>query len=262
MRPEFQWKKVSLAIQSFFHPRFKILAYHGVVGGDPDLYDVDIESFSVQMSFLYENGYNVLPLSHAILRMRKDTVLPKTVVLTFDDGHRSFLELALPVLNRYRFPSTVFIPTGCIGTELKCSDIKYPVMTREELERCREKKIEIGSHSVTHPDLTRLTYDQIKYEIDQSHNDLVGLFGDTELYFAYPFGLLDDRVKEIVMHSRYIGALCFGSILSNWNKTDMYELKREKILATTSFDEYKEIVDTKNDFKRISIGLRKSILSG
>ena len=83
-----------------------------------------------------------------------------------------------------------------------------------------------------------------------SYKSLVEHFGRRDYYFAYPYGLLNDGIRGVALASPYAGALCFGSILSNWKQTDLYLLKREKILSSTSLNEFEGIIDPSNDLTR------------
>jgi peptidoglycan/xylan/chitin deacetylase (PgdA/CDA1 family) len=74
---------------------------------------VSAQNFAEQMAFLSEN-YNCLDLATAIKLLREGQLPRQSVVVTFDDGYRDNLTVALPILERHGIPATVFITTGLI----------------------------------------------------------------------------------------------------------------------------------------------------
>jgi peptidoglycan/xylan/chitin deacetylase (PgdA/CDA1 family) len=66
-----------------------------------------------------------------------------------------------------------------------------------------EKGWEIGAHTLTHSDLTKLNHDQIMYEITESRVQLEQALQTKVISFAYPFGTCDDRVKNIVKEAGF-----------------------------------------------------------
>jgi peptidoglycan/xylan/chitin deacetylase (PgdA/CDA1 family) len=73
-------------------------------------------SFEAQMRYLKQNGYRVISLAELLQFMEfKQDIPPKAVVITIDDGWHSTLDIALPILKRYRFPATLFVRTQFIG---------------------------------------------------------------------------------------------------------------------------------------------------
>jgi peptidoglycan/xylan/chitin deacetylase (PgdA/CDA1 family) len=93
--------------------RLCILSYHRILGVPDPLIDSDpdLDTFRWHMRLLAE-CFNVLPLHDAIEMMALERMPPRAVAITFDDGYRSFHELALPVLQEYGLPATVFVTTG------------------------------------------------------------------------------------------------------------------------------------------------------
>jgi peptidoglycan/xylan/chitin deacetylase (PgdA/CDA1 family) len=93
--------------------RLCILSYHRILAVPDPLIDSDpdLDTFRWQMRLLAE-CFNVLPLHDAVEMMQNDRMPPRAVAITFDDGYRSFNDLALPVMMDYNLPSTVFVTTG------------------------------------------------------------------------------------------------------------------------------------------------------
>lgn len=241
-------------LTSLFIARFKILTYHGVPKSNPEDYEVSLKNFSYQMKILSDKGFNVIPLHEAIRRLYDATIEPRTIVITFDDGHESIWENAIPLLKQYSFPSTVFIPTGLVGKVDTFSGFKGIPRKLADWQTIshnqQNNEVSIGGHSITHCNLCNLSKQELEVEINASYEELSNRLGQNNYYFAYPFGLLNESVKNAVENSNYCGALCFGSVLSNSQNTDPYLLKREKILSKTTDSEFFKIIDTKKDLPR------------
>lgn len=102
--------------------RLLILCYHGISlfdehEQDPTLY-VRPALLAQRFEALRQGGYTVLPLDEALARLRAGTLPPRSVCITFDDGMYNFGAAALPLLERFGYPATVYVSTYyCIHDE-------------------------------------------------------------------------------------------------------------------------------------------------
>lgn len=126
-----------------------ILMYHQISRGvqqesfHPHLgLQVDVDSFEEQMQ--------LLQLTHRCLRLSTLTALlhakklpPSCAAVTFDDGYRDGLTLALPILERYHIPATIFITTGFLDgrARLWWRELESFIQTAERLEFCWDRKV-------------------------------------------------------------------------------------------------------------------------
>lgn len=94
---------------------FRIITYHRVLR-TPDLFSIGTPAslFEAHMRYLARWG-GAMALSEVVRRIATGEPIPaRTVVVTFDDGYADTLEVALPILQRYRIPATVYLTAGCI----------------------------------------------------------------------------------------------------------------------------------------------------
>lgn len=93
--------------------RLSILIYHRVLERDDPFapWGIGIEGFAAQMASL-RSHFNVIPLSEAVERLCSASLPPRAAAVTFDDGYRDNLTVALPILRRHGIPATVFVASG------------------------------------------------------------------------------------------------------------------------------------------------------
>jgi peptidoglycan/xylan/chitin deacetylase (PgdA/CDA1 family) len=180
-----------------------VLGYHQFTGpGIPskNIYSMSQDVFDSEMKYLHDNGFNVVPLSDvvAFLKHQKD-LPPNAVAITIDDGYKSALNYAEPVLKKYGYPWTYFVyPAFITRTEGKGA-ASWP-----DLVELGREGIDVECHSMTHPQLTKkihafhgskprlLTpeeYDQfLTDETLGAKQILERELNKKILYFAYPYG--------------------------------------------------------------------------
>jgi peptidoglycan/xylan/chitin deacetylase (PgdA/CDA1 family) len=127
------------------------------------------------------------------------------VAITFDDAFRSVRANAVPELLSRGFPATIFVPVDFLGQkpgwEIR-DGVNEEVMTCEEL-RSLPELIELGSHSLSHPHLTRIDGARLREEVDTSRHKLAELLGSDVSLLAFPYGEYDDRVVDTCSEAGY-----------------------------------------------------------
>jgi peptidoglycan/xylan/chitin deacetylase (PgdA/CDA1 family) len=192
-------------------PGVPILCYHSI-DDSQSLMSVSPSLFSAQMQFLAHNGYRTIPLSELCKAVSKRRSLPeKAVALTFDDGFRNNLTAALPILQQFGFSATIFVVTGYVGRRVGWTrspgipDLE--LASWDEIRQLAEGGFEIGAHSVSHPNLCRLSSEEVRREIMESKQEIERQLDRPVTLFAYPYGELSAAVKEVVGDLSFAGAV-------------------------------------------------------
>jgi peptidoglycan/xylan/chitin deacetylase (PgdA/CDA1 family) len=107
------WRTFGAALRA---PGVIILTYHRIVGDAPSLPGISARNFAAQMKWLHENCDTIGP-DALIERTRDPRHARPAVLVTFDDGYRSYYDLAYPVLKQYGIPAVNFVVSGLIDDE-------------------------------------------------------------------------------------------------------------------------------------------------
>lgn len=174
-------------------PRSAVLTYHSL---DPSrsVLSTAPARFAEQMDRLADRGVPFVAASEAGRR-------PGSVAVTFDDGFASVLDHGLPVLERLRIPATLFVATGdgerirALTRRATRGRLGWDPVPWRDLRSLPADLVEIGSHTVTHPDLTRLPPAGIDRELGDAKAELQDRLGRPVESLAYPFGRSDSVVR-------------------------------------------------------------------
>lgn len=205
-----------------------ILTFHAL-DDQPSVISFPPELFERAMGHLHDRGYQTLHLPEIIERVSRGLSFPeRSFGITFDDGYRSVYDRAFLILRRYDFSATVFLTVAQAGSWID-SDRSPPMCDRTmlswgEIREMQRYGIDFGAHTLTHPDLTRLSLKQAEREICESKAIIEEALGISVLSFAYPYGRYDDRCREIVM--RHYVCACSDRLGMVDTRTDLYCLER------------------------------------
>lgn len=224
-------------IRSNKEPRIPILMYHSISNsrqeGIHPYYETTTspQVFAEHMKFLHENGYQVINLhdvkEYLTNRINKDR---KAVVITFDDGFRDFYTEAFPILQKYGFTATMFLPTQFINNERSKFKDKE-CLSWNEVRELHRQGLTFGSHTVTHPQLNSLKPNDIEYELRHSKETIEDKIGEPIESFSYPFAFpeVDRKLKTFlrdVLHKRSYKYGVTTRIGTTTKNDDAFFLKR------------------------------------
>lgn len=245
-------KIVNLLYKTFYKTA-PILLYHRIskVSADPTLLCVSPECFEGHLRFLKEY-YNIVPLSVLSERLTTGTLEGNEAAVTFDDGYSDNLINALPLLEKYNVPSTIFITTGSLGKRASFEwDMGYKehdravfLSEKEIILLASHPLIEIGAHTVTHPSLANISLGRQKEEIIESKVILERITGKNIKSFAYPFGSvydIDHSSKKIVEQAGFDYAYSNTQTLAVVTK-NRFCIPRINIRECTVLDFSKKII--------------------
>lgn len=201
-----------------------------------DSYGISINPklFEEHLKFL-KDKYRLLPLNHNTLDNKLDM---NSVSITIDDGYKDNL-LAVELLEKYKIPYTIYIATGFIGKDqyLNIDDLKDILKS----ELCT-----LGTHSINHVHLSKLTRDEQYKELYESKIYLEEIVKKEIIDFSYPYGDYNESAKEIV-DSLYeiVSTSHIGINSSSCNKK---MLKRIEIIASDNIVSLQKKIDGYYDF--------------
>ena len=210
-----------------------ILAYHSIsdnlFGYSHPYYQINTSPgvFAEQMKWLRRHGYHTVTQLQAFDALEHGARLPsRPIMITFDDGYRGVWADALPVLMRMHMPATAYVITDRISN----GDPSF--LTWSELRALDANGVAVGSHTVTHADLTTLDDAQALAQLTDSRRALEQHLGRPVQWFAYPAGAENQRIVDLTRRAGYVLAVTTqpGTVQS---AADPLELHRYEVLDST-----------------------------
>ena len=209
-----------------------VLMYHAI--GEPSCaheagYTVTPALFRRHLAVLAQDGWTTLGVDALVDALRKGVRLPRrTVALTFDDGFACLYEQLAESFAR-GLKATAYIVSGSLDRMARFDrDLGIrarPMLSISQLRELSDAGLEIGSHTVNHPDLRSLTDSALDNELHRSKQDLEQILGRRVNSFAYPRGRFDRRVRQAVMDAGYLTACC-TMVGLNHARTDAFLIRR------------------------------------
>ena len=183
-----------------------VAMYHSVDDCPEDPYHITVtpERLEKQLMWLRRHGLRGVSMGR-LLAARAEGKGRNLVGLTFDDGYADFLTGALPVLRRHGCTATLFVLPGRLGGDNAWDPLgpRKPLLTADGICRAAYEGVEIGSHGLTHVDLTRTDDLTLKAETVESRTVLADLLGTAIAGFCYPYGTVDRRAVDAVRDAGY-----------------------------------------------------------
>jgi len=205
-----------------------ILLYHRIAVPEiPSEYFVSPESFREQMQALKDWGYTSIPMSLLVKAIKEGAYLPeRPMVISFDDGDITVYTQAFPIMQEFGFIGINYL----VANRLEVEGYMRPAQIKE----LSAAGWEVGSHSMSHADLTKLS--DPTWEIEESRLVLESALGVPVETFAYPFGLDNDLITTKTRQF-YIAAVGLGAN-SYQNTYKLYYLWRRPTKYTWSVEDF------------------------
>lgn len=200
--------------------------------------------FEEQMLWLQEAGYRGVTLQEGLAWLNAHTdeqglnaTRTRPVALTFDDGFHDFYTSGWPVLQKYGFTATIYLPTGLIA-EKHCNAFQGLGLERRrrrltwgETRELARSGIEIGSHTVTHPVLYELPWERVEAELRDSKLEIEDRLARSVFSFSHPYAFPQEdksyvkRYVDLLTQLGYSNAVttCVGRVR---NADSLFTLRR------------------------------------
>jgi peptidoglycan/xylan/chitin deacetylase (PgdA/CDA1 family) len=182
--------------------RVPILMYH-YIRVNPNPRDtlgfnlsVTPDEFRRQMDLLSERRYNPIDFDDLRGYWNGQQALPaRPVILTFDDGYIDFYTTAYPILRQHGFKAVTYVVPGFLNGP------NY--MSTAQVQDLDTHGIQVGSHTVSHADLTKVSPAQLNHQLVESRRALEQMVGHPVLDFCYPAGMYNAATAAAVQAAGY-----------------------------------------------------------
>jgi peptidoglycan/xylan/chitin deacetylase (PgdA/CDA1 family) len=155
--------------------------------------------FARQMAWLRNHGYRAITQQELFEALMCGRPLgPRPIMITFDDGYRDTLYKASPILARLDMPATAYVIAG------RTSNGDPSFLTWGMLQTLERRGVEIGSHTMSHRDLTSLSDRRAFQELLWARQQFERRLGHAVPWLAYPFGAYDARIERLARRAGYV----------------------------------------------------------
>lgn len=214
-----------------------VLCYHAL--SDDWAADLSVRpaDFERQLELLVARGYEGARFTDAVC----SPALGRRLVVTFDDGFRSVLELAAPILDRLGLPGTLFAVADFAreqeGLPLCWKGVDHwrggpherelASLSWRELRGLAERGWEIGSHTCSHPHLTEVDDERLRDELERSRRACEAGLGRACTSIAYPYGSVNPTVAAAAREAGYLAGAALPARLHagrrlEWPRAGIY----------------------------------------
>lgn len=211
-----------------------VLYYHSVTEPESNEVIISPEKLRTQLKYIKDQGYITLTMNELNNYLLNNSPIPKkSIVITFDDGYMDNYSNAFPILKELNMNATIF----CITADL---DGSY-YLSKEAIKEMSDYGIDIESHTVNHPKLDKMTYEDQLTELKESKKVLESITGKTVNSIAYPFGNFNDDSVKAAENAGYNLAFTTNRGLTD---RDDNPLKLDRIYISSNYDmdTFKEVL--------------------
>jgi peptidoglycan/xylan/chitin deacetylase (PgdA/CDA1 family) len=202
--PKHEWNPVG--VFPWGYQLVPVLVYHNLAAQDKGRLTLAARSFDAQIRQLHAEGFQALRLADFLAFTTGRRQLPrKSVLLTFDDGYKSFVQYARPILKDYGYGATLFVYSDFLGGG--------SALSWQDLRALTEQGFDVQAHSKSHGNLRRAEGEseaayakRIEAELAFPHTLFTKHLGRPSTVLAYPFGEMDDELLPYVAKFGYSAA--------------------------------------------------------
>lgn len=230
------------AVLATMYHRFVSPTEFGALSGDERIYSISTDQFEAQLSELRLCGIRTLSLAEVLDHATgRKLVTDVSVFLTIDDGNRSVLTLAQPLLIKYGMKATLFITTDASACVFDPARPDQARLSRDEIRQLDPTVFDVGAHGATHRPLRDLSDSELMAELTTSRGKLERWTGRPVRSMAVPGNWYDDRVLQFARDAGYEAVFTSdrGLIVSG---SDMYRLPRFTIQGYKKLDGFRRLI--------------------
>jgi peptidoglycan/xylan/chitin deacetylase (PgdA/CDA1 family) len=235
-----------------------VLAYHSISReGGPT--SIAPETFRMQMDVLVECGFASMTCGDFLdWHSGRDAAATSRALITFDDAYADFASEAFPILRERSFSSIVFVPTGKVGQREDwrgAHPAARALMTWSTLRDLAAAGVEFGGHGVSHADLTRLTPELRRREIDHCAQELAARIERPVRSFAAPYGHVNRAVLADIARTYEVA---FGTRLERVFPTrDRFDVPRIEMHYFRDARRWRDFILGEESYFRVRRALRR-----
>lgn len=210
-------------------PGTPILAYHGLTRETvaSTRFEVTEAAFSEHLRLIGRAGRDIARLDD----WWDGRVSERGVVVTFDDGHRSDFEVALPLLAAAGASATFFVCPAWVGQK--------GFLTWQQVAALQDAGLSIQSHGQDHVALSVLKNNHLREQLRRSKGELESRLGSGVRFLAAPYGLASRRVVDIALAEGY-EAVCTST---PWPaRAGSRAISRASVDSATTAEEYTALI--------------------
>ncbi|MFF3325456.1 polysaccharide deacetylase family protein [Streptomyces sp. NPDC002889] len=207
-----------------------VLLYHAVMDDPPDWiaeFTVTPRQFAAQLDAIAASGRTPVTVGTLVDGLTGDggVLPPRPVVLTFDDGFADLPGPTAETLAGRGMPATAYLTTGAITPGGSSLLPPAPMMTLSRAPLLEHYGMEVGAHTLTHPQLDTLPPTALRRELDEPKAALEDVLGHEVGHLAYPHGYNSRAVRRAAAAAGYVSAAAVRHALSS-QRDETYRIAR------------------------------------
>jgi peptidoglycan/xylan/chitin deacetylase (PgdA/CDA1 family)/nucleoid-associated protein YgaU len=233
--PKHDWNPVG--VFPWGYQLVPVLVYHNISAQEKGRLSIAVRNFEAQMRQLHDEGFQTVSLADFLAFTAGRRQLPRrSVLLTFDDGYKSFVQYARATLKDYGFGATLFVYSDFIGAG---SGLSW-----QDLRALSEQGYDVQAHSKSHANLRRKDGEseaayakRIEAELGYPLTLFKKYLGRSSESLAYPYGEVDDELLGYIAKYGYTAAVTVRR-QSNAASVSPLKISRSQIYAEMTAQDF------------------------
>ena len=217
--------------------------YHDVSPNKSEALTISVEKLEEQFAYLADKGYKSYHFKELMDLEKLQS--KKNIVITFDDGYVSQMELAIPLLEKYNLKATFFIPLNYLGKTDEWYTSSVEIMTAEQLHSLNPMTVELAFHSFYHKKYDALSEAEIEVDTQKCFDSVSENRFPFVAALAYPYGKYPRKTSEknkfiaqLKAHKFYYGVR-IGNRLNTFPFQKPFEIQRIDVKGEFSLNKFK-----------------------